>query len=73
MLMVTSAFILLFAGAAIIAVLLLSLKIMFEGAIEVITLAITESKQLKQKNGKVVNKLTKMEMQVENILRRQYF
>jgi hypothetical protein len=48
---------------------------MFEGAIEMITLALamTKSKQFEQKNGKVVNKLTKVEMQVESILKRQHF
>ena len=70
---VTSVFILLLVGVVVIALLLLSVEIMFEGAIEMITLAITKSKQLEQKNGKVVNKLTKVEMQVESILKRQHF
>lgn len=70
---VTSVFVLLLLGAIVIAVLLLSIKIMFKGAIEVITSAITQSKHLEQKKGKVANRLTKVETQVASILKRQHF
>ena len=70
---IASVFILLLLGVIVIAIMLLSLKNMFEGAIEVITLIIMKSKQLEQRKGKAVNKLAKVEMQVESILKRQHF
>ncbi len=72
-----SIFMILFFGAVVIATLLFFTKISCEGAVGMMALAIKQSKQLEQKSSKMANKydkkLTKVEMQVENILERQHF
>lgn len=72
-----SIFMLLFFGAVVIAALLFFIKILCEGVVGLLASAISQSKQLEQKSSKLAKryskKLTKIEMQIENILERQDF
>ena len=75
--MIISIFILLLSGAFVMAVLLYSLRILCEGAVEMMVLAAKQPNQLEQKSSKVVakyaKKMNKVEMQIANILEKQRF
>ena len=68
---------LLLFGAVVMAVLLFFAKILCEGAAGIIGMATEQSKQRERNSSKIaksnINKLTKVEMQVESILKRQHF
>ena len=68
---------LLLLGVAVMATLLFFAKVLCEGAVGMMALAIKQSKQLEQTSSKTAKKhskkLTKVEMQIESILERQHF
>ena len=68
---------LLLFGAVVMAALLFFAKILCEGAAGMMALATEQSKQRERSSGKIAKrynkKVTKIEMQIEDILKRQHF
>ena len=68
---------LLLFGAVVMVPLMFFVKILYEGTVEIMALAIKQSTQWERENGKIAtkhnSKVTKMEMQIEDILKIQHF